>query len=218
MMTTHQLKAARALLDWTQQDLAKAAGMHLNVINNIERGTTNPRQQTVERLKKALENSGIVFLGTRGVELTKQAVVVQKIEGDLFIRAFTEDILSVATGPDHEVLNIVFDIRNDSALDPTAKKKYDDERTTRGFKERLITRTMPGFYPRYSENFRVVDPSALGTVDTVIYADRVAYVFWSQQEVVILKNAGLAETQRKLFENLWAQGHQPVRTARAAED
>lgn len=216
-MTIHQIKAARALLDWTQADLAKAAGIHLNVINNIERGTSSPRQNTLDRVQAALEGSGIAFLGARGVELKRETVAVTKHEGPHFIRGFTADILSAA-GAQEEVLSILSDIRNFSAHDPDGTKDYYAQKTARGFQERLITRDMPGFYPRHSETYRVVAPELLGPVDMVIYADRVAHLFWGANEVIIMKNPDLAATQRRIFEHLWAAGHEPRRSSRAAED
>lgn len=218
MMTTAQLKAARALLDWTQQDLAKAAGIHLNVINNLERGTTNPRQNTVERLKKTLEDNGIVFIGTRGVERQRKTIIINKLEGDLFLRALTDDILANVKGPENEVLSTLSDIRNFSDHDANGQQHYHNEKLARGFKERLITRAVPGFYPRNASQYRVLDAAFLGPVDTIIYTDRVAFIFWPEQEIVIMKGEALAQTQRRLFEALWAQGHEPVRTARARED
>lgn len=218
MMTTLQLKAARALLDWTQQDLAKAAGVHLNVINNIERATTNPRQQTLEKLRRALEENGVAFIGTRGVELKREAVTVLKWEGEKFLATLVDDILRHVRGASDEVLTTMADIRNFDAHDAESGRRYVDEKTARGFRERLITRAMPGFYPRHSEQYRVLEGGSLGPVDTIVYGDRTAFIFWEQQETVVMKGAAMAETQRRIFENLWSQGHQPVRTARAAED
>jgi transcriptional regulator with XRE-family HTH domain len=214
MVTTHQIKAARALLDWTQADLAKASGMHLNVINNIERGTTNPRQGTLEKLQAAMEGHGIVLIGTRGVELRRDTVAMIKHEGESFIRALTNDILA-ATPVNGEVLSILSDIRNFAGADNAA---FLADKDARKFKERLITRDMPGFYPRHSENYRLVAPESLGPVDTIIYADKTAHIFWEQKESVILKNADLAATKRRIFEHLWDSGHEPVRTSRAAND
>ncbi len=217
MITTSQIKAARALLDWTQADLAKASGMHLNVINNIERGTTNPRHGTLEKLQTALEAQGIALIASRGVELKKDTVTTIKHEGDAFLRALTDDMLSVIAAGD-EVLSTLSDIRNFSAHDPDTSKDWYTQKEQRGFTERLITRDMPGFYPRHSENYRVVAPDSLGPVDTIIYASSVAHIFWTAQEVLILKNTDLAATQRKIFETLWHAGHEPVRPVRAAED
>ncbi len=217
MITTFQIKAARALLDWTQADLARASGMHLNVINNIERGTTNPRQGTLEKLQAALEAQGIALIASRGVELRRDTVTVTKHEGDNFLRALTTDMLACLHAGD-EVLSTLADIRNFSAHDADAGKDWQAQKDRGGFNERLITRDMPGFYPRHSEHYRVVSPDALGPVDTIVYADRVAHIFWTARETVILKNQDLSTTQRRIFETLWQSGHEPVRPVRAAED
>lgn len=213
MLTIQQLKAARALLGWTQQDLARAAGMHLNVINNLERGTTNPRQKTVEKLQKALEDSGVAFLGARGVELARQAMALRKVEGPGCIAALIEDVLRHAGGAGDEILSVMGDIRNFNAHDADAARAFYDEKAARGFRERLITCARPGFYPRHSQDYRVLAPAALGAVDTVIYGDSVAFIAWHDQEVVILRGADFAQGQRRVFEMLWAAGHSPVRAA-----
>lgn len=214
MLTTHQIKAARALLDWTQSQLAKAAGLHLNVINNIERGSSNPRQGTLEKIQTTLENHGIAFIGNRGVELKRDTVAMMKFEGDDFIKSLTADIVSAAPSKG-EVLSILADISNFANQDNAA---YTAEKNKRGFSERLITRDMPGFYPRHSSSYRVVPGENLGSIDTIIYADRVAYIFWAQKETIILKSAPLADTQKRLFESLWQAGYEPIRPSRAAND
>ena len=38
MITIGQCRAARGLLDWTQQDLAEACGLSKTAINNFEKG------------------------------------------------------------------------------------------------------------------------------------------------------------------------------------
>ena len=217
MMTVSQIKAARALLDWTQAELAKAAGTHLNVVNNIERGIANPRQGTLEKLQAALEGHGITLIGNRGVELRRDTVTMLKHEGEGFLRALMADIVANTKGTE-EVLSILPDIRNFSGHDPEANKAYYDGKEEKGFRERMITRDMPGFFPRNAAAYRVVAAEDLGPVDTIIYGERVAYVFWAAQEVVILKNTDLAATQRRVFEQFWSSGHEPVRAVRAAED
>jgi transcriptional regulator with XRE-family HTH domain len=217
MMTTSQMKAARALLDWTQNDLARAAGLHLNVINNIERGTSNPRRGTIEKLQETLEHEGIAFLNATGVELKREAVGVIRLQGENFLRDLTAGIIA-ALPVGGEVLSLLSDIRNFSGHDPAAGKTYQAEKEAKNLKERLITRDMPGFYPRHSQTYRVVAPDLLGPVDTVIYADCTAHIFWNQNEALILKNADLAATKRRLFERLWHDGHEPVRRLRAAND
>jgi transcriptional regulator with XRE-family HTH domain len=65
MISATQIRAARALLGWTQGHLAKTASLSLAVVNNVERNVTDPRRSTLEAIQRALENSGIEFLGDR---------------------------------------------------------------------------------------------------------------------------------------------------------
>ncbi|MBP9868706.1 MAG: helix-turn-helix transcriptional regulator, partial [Alphaproteobacteria bacterium] len=48
MIVLTQIKAARALLGWTQENLAKVAKLSLPAVNNLERGLTTPRRETLE--------------------------------------------------------------------------------------------------------------------------------------------------------------------------
>jgi predicted transcriptional regulator len=78
MITAGQIRAARALIGWTQVDLAKASGVSEISIKNIERGATDPRASTLEAFQRAFEKAGVVFLepgdvrdGGEGVRLKR---------------------------------------------------------------------------------------------------------------------------------------------------
>ncbi len=62
MFTPAQLRAARALLDWTRADLAAKAGVALLTIQMFERGASDPRQSTLLALRSALSKEGVMFL------------------------------------------------------------------------------------------------------------------------------------------------------------
>jgi len=62
MITPAQSRAARALLDWTQEDLAKAAHLGLSTIRDFEKGRRTPTHNNLLGIKTALESAGIVFL------------------------------------------------------------------------------------------------------------------------------------------------------------
>lgn len=64
MLTAAQIKAARALIDWSQPQLAEAAGLSMPTIRRME-GPLGPGRSTaanVEAVKKSLEAAGVVFL------------------------------------------------------------------------------------------------------------------------------------------------------------
>ena len=64
MLEKAQIRAARALLDWRQDDLAKAAKVGLATIQRIERGrgAISGNIATLLRIKTALERAGVRFL------------------------------------------------------------------------------------------------------------------------------------------------------------
>ncbi len=69
MFSPAQLRAARALLDWTRADLAEKSGVSLMTIQMFEQGASDPRQSTLIALRGALSKASVVFLDesdTRG--------------------------------------------------------------------------------------------------------------------------------------------------------
>ena len=66
MITSSQLRAARALLRITAIDLASISGVGISTIKRFElsEGVPSGNIKTIDALKKALENAGIEFIGT----------------------------------------------------------------------------------------------------------------------------------------------------------
>ena len=62
MITRGQIRAARGLLDWTQAELAKAAGLSEVAVKNLERGRTDPCVSTLTAIQEAFDRAGLVFL------------------------------------------------------------------------------------------------------------------------------------------------------------
>jgi transcriptional regulator with XRE-family HTH domain len=62
MITPRQIRAARGLLNWSQQELADSAIISLNALARLERGAVDPRTSTLSAVEKALTDAGIEFL------------------------------------------------------------------------------------------------------------------------------------------------------------
>jgi DNA-binding XRE family transcriptional regulator len=62
MITARQIRAARALLSWSQQQLADKAIVSLNAVARLEKGLVDPRVSTVVAIEKALTKAGVEFL------------------------------------------------------------------------------------------------------------------------------------------------------------
>lgn len=61
-MTPEQCRAGRALKDWKQAELAKAAGVSELTIRNFEKGKTNLQPASLQVIRTALEAAGIQFI------------------------------------------------------------------------------------------------------------------------------------------------------------
>ena len=66
MLTVSQIRAARAMLRWTAQDLADAAGVGVTTIRRLDvmDGVPIVNIKTLLALKAALESAGVEFVGT----------------------------------------------------------------------------------------------------------------------------------------------------------
>ena len=65
MLVPSQIRAARALLGWHQEELARRAGVGLATIQRLERAIDGPLMahvSTLVKLIEGLEAAGIVFL------------------------------------------------------------------------------------------------------------------------------------------------------------
>jgi transcriptional regulator with XRE-family HTH domain len=75
MITPAQCRAARALIDWSQQELADAAKVGVVTVRQFEAAAAQPRRATLDVLSRALETAGVEFIaengGGAGVRLRK---------------------------------------------------------------------------------------------------------------------------------------------------
>ena len=66
MLIPAQCRAARGLLDWTQQELADRAGVGIVTVRQLEAGSSEPRRATVDVIKRALREAGVDFIDENG--------------------------------------------------------------------------------------------------------------------------------------------------------
>ncbi|MBI1207279.1 MAG: helix-turn-helix domain-containing protein [Azospirillum sp.] len=72
-----QVKAARAMLDWTREELAAVTGLAVNTIRNLEAGIV-PRSSTSAIIRQAIENAGLEFTDGEGVRRRNDDVRIHR--------------------------------------------------------------------------------------------------------------------------------------------
>ena len=77
MIDSRQIRAARALLTWSQQELADRTRLSLTAMNRVERNATDARGSTLFAIREVLGQAGIDFIerpdGSIGVLLRGDA-------------------------------------------------------------------------------------------------------------------------------------------------
>lgn len=82
MPTIEQIRAARALLGWSQHDLAGKAGLSQTGIARIENGTNQPNSKTIAKIETAFDAADVEFLGSSGVrKRTGEIRTLQGVDG-----------------------------------------------------------------------------------------------------------------------------------------
>jgi len=95
MITSDQIRAARALLRWSAKDLADRAGISLNTVQRMEASTGSPRglNKNLEAVREVLVASGIELInqgeyqgiGGYGVRLKEETMTQSFVPSQEFL-------------------------------------------------------------------------------------------------------------------------------------
>jgi transcriptional regulator with XRE-family HTH domain len=210
MISIEQIKAARALLGWTQEDLAKAAGLSKPSINTLERRIANPKVETMISIQKALERAGVKFTEGPGVRLQSSILKTQILEGSDSLVRLCRDMFDTLVGTDKELM-----------ISGIAEKKYCDlndkhmmaeieRRQKHKIKTKLLSCEGDTNFIIPMEHYRWMKKEFFPTTPTYVYDDKCAFLLWGPpMKIVIIENADIAESFRQQFLAHWATAKPP---------
>jgi len=211
-ITTNQLKAARALLDWTQEDLANKARVALGTIQKFENGIHSALQGATEAaILKALSPQ-IEFTGTRGVALKSDELVM--LTGESAFPRVLDDIITTLSGaPKPEAL---FACVSDRLSPPAVVENYRRLRK-QGIAMRSLVREGDTYLMGKPREYRILPARYFHNNAIAIYQDKVATmildpVTHEDRGAIIVRNAHVAAAQRNLFNFIWSQTPTPAQT------
>ena len=134
MLEPRQIRAARALLNWSQDDLATASGIARSSIKNIENDITTARKDTIHDIQVALENSGIEFLPGSGVRIKEETVTV--LYGEEAYWTLLDDVYHTAIKEYSDICILGID---ESVISNALKKdKFHGDKRLKNHLNRLI--------------------------------------------------------------------------------
>jgi len=210
MPTIEQIRAARALLDWSQSDLADHAGLSQTGIARIENGTNKPNTQTVEKIMAAFDRSDIEFIGSSG--LRKKADHIRTLRGKEGFRDFIYDVYETIRKDNEEdsicVSNVnerMFDKWQDTHRDDylyKMHKLYDEKK----FAFKILVQDGDEHHVARYAQYKSLKVENFGTVPFYIYGTKTAMLLFEENDVAvyIINNREIADAQRKQFNIIWS--------------
>jgi len=207
LLTPALSKAARALLEWQQKDLAMAAKLSLTAVNNFERAIGTPHENTMLAIQNALEENGIEFMPDGGLRHVGDIAAVSRYSGDEFIAEWAEDIYAAVRRSGEQIMTASTD--EGFWYHPSFKKVNEHylawaERLDLKLKS-LVPEGQKVPY-RSRRNYRYLPSEMIGKITYCIYADRLAYVLWKKKQIIVLRSPLVVEPFRNQFLYLWRIG------------
>lgn len=201
-----QIKAARALLNWSQEELAEAARVSISTIRTLELGKI-PRAVTLQDICKTIEHNGLEFIDGEGVR--RRDFDIFSFKGEDSCDRFFEDIYKTIERYNTSVLVLS---KSERIL---TQKCGADYRSNLNRLEELHEKTdvkcllMDVSKPSLGKRpfpCRALQQCSCGASSCFVYGDKYAHVLTDgllNFMVVIFSIASVAQRERKDFLSLW---------------
>lgn len=209
MITVEQIKAARGLLEWSQDDLADAAIISRPALNNLERRQVKPRVNTLTRIQKALERAGIEFIDG-GVRYRKQVLNVQTFEGDTALLRLMQDIFETLSETGGE--NLIMGVSEAKFIEQGSERFLKAIEKFHRYKifSKILVQEGDTHFIEPRESYRWVSKELFSQVPHFVYGHKYAMILWGPPvKIIIIENDDIAESYRKQFYAHWQSARIP---------
>jgi len=176
IVSAQQVKAARALLGWKQEDLAAAASLSLSAVRNFEVGYM-PRISTTVAIYKAIENAGIEFTQNDGVRRCTSELRLYR--GADRCTEFLDGVLEMVKEEQSEILLFVRDV--ETLIQPcwsprgTNLQRFEKISQEVNVKCLLLDEFVPNV-PSCEFELRICTKEIIGPPCVFVYGNKYAYL------------------------------------------
>lgn len=213
MISPNQIKAARALLDWSQGDLCEKSGASIATVKSIESGGASPKADTLEKIKRCMEVSGIEFIEDEGVK--KVSLKTRTYIGRSGFIEFMDSVYMTArdVGGEFCVSNV-----NEDLFTQHMGQEADDAYTLNMMKIKnnyqfriLIKEGDTNFVASSYAQYRWIPEEEFITVPFYVYGDNIAFILFNHGDVKVhvIHSRDIADAQRIQFNLAWDRAGEP---------
>lgn len=209
MLTIEQCRAARGLLDWTQQDLADACGLSKTAINNFEKSHSDIKTESLRAIRLAFESADIEFTPQNGLRKREDSIEIFK--GDTILDTLFEDILATTKDNESEIL-ITTDARFFEKHDGATRiKDFLDRKSSDVITTRMISspKTQNAIEHDNLQVRHMHEDIIKFTMNNIVYNGKLALLLWDESLALVIDSQTASAAERRRFEMIWAKAIRP---------
>ena len=212
MPTIEQIRAARALIGWSQKDLADYSGLSQTGIARIENGTNHPNSSTIEKILGAFDKADIEFLGDSGVR--KRTGAVKTLRGKTALKIFLDDVYETTLkhGTKQNPLKIYLsNVQNDNWLRWMEENDWESHKIRMIAKKesmdlRIIVKENDWYFPASDwSQYKWFPEKIFNNKSFYSYHHKLAFLNFMHDdiEIMVMEHKEFAEGFRVLYEIAW---------------
>lgn len=219
MITSRQIRAARALLGWDAADLAEKAGLTRATLSNIENSLVQARAGTLEKIARVLQNNGVEFIQNQGIRLKTHSV--ETYEGKEGFTRFYEilDNELIQNGGDVCVSGVDENLFSEYRNNPEEHRSRMVEllKNHPNFQMRiLVAEGDYNFVASKYATYRWLSKESFSPTAFYVFCDYLALISFTHEPaplVVLIKSAAFSEAYKHSFNLIWSSAKEPIRKA-----
>ncbi|MDD3181291.1 MAG: helix-turn-helix transcriptional regulator [Alphaproteobacteria bacterium] len=210
IINARQIKAARALLDWSQEHLAEACNLSIATIRKVESGHISPRNSTMGGIQHSFENAGLEFLESNGVRQRPEDISV--FNGEESVVAFFDDVYHTVSKVGGDVI-VVCPNANTVYTDILKEYRHIHIKRMAAISDKvcvkcILTESKTSLPAQSYCEYRYLPSQMMDVSPFYVYGNKISFRLFSGSrlsKIIVIESYELARTFRKQFESMWGR-------------
>ncbi len=209
MPTIEQIRAARALIGWSQGDLADRSDLSQTGVARIENGSNQPNSTTLDKIISAFDKADIEFIGDSGVK--KRTGDIKKLKGKQGFIDFMNDVYETSKNVGGEIC--VFNVDEKNWIKWMGQDRYDShasrmKKIEKDINFKIIVEENDWFFiaTKIAE-YKWFPKELFNEQSFYIYGKKIAFINFLNDDVriLMLEQPQFTDGLRVLFDIAWNQ-------------
>lgn len=221
-ITASQIRAARGILNWSQDELAEKTDLSIATIRKIETGHVSPRGKTNDDIRRAFESAGLEFIEPGGVRQKPGDIrIYQGTEGYM---EFFDDVHHTAQTKGGDIIHVTpseipYGFLGLEDYQNSYREKLSALKGKTNVKCILSENNTSLWCDSYC-SYRLISKHYIDSVPFYVYDDKYAiFLFESDPspKITVIQSRVVADAFRRQFYSMWEKAT-PLNKVERPED